>query len=150
MSSEDKCKSQKCLLSSPSFLISLHFIFYEMGSMSFQENKTFCRFKGSFQTLVSTQAHQKQSFAITPFCKNYYVTNVTQGRCTIMDIFVLCRFKRIIGIGFFCLFITIIHFQQEKKLQQQNVKIENGPFKSSQSHFHPTKISCTAYLKRKW
>ena len=36
----------------------------------------------------------------TFFAKNYNITNVTEGRFTIMDIFVLCRFKRIIGIGF--------------------------------------------------
>ena len=47
-------------------------------------------------------------------------------------------FKRIIRIGFFVYIFLLLSLTKGEKLQQLNVKIENGPLKSVQTHFDPT------------
>ena len=75
--------------------------------------------------------HFLLQFSSKVYCYKCY-TLYYYGHCTFLS------FKRIIRIGFFVYIFLLLSFTKEEKLQQLNVKIENGPLKSAQTHFDPT------------
>ena len=108
---------------------------------SLDENRSFFEsFKLPFRLTHRFQqasTNEKNNHFLLHFLPKYIVTNVT--RFTIMDIVLFFSgFKRIIRIGFFVYIFLLLSLTKGEKLQQLNVKIENGPLKSAQTHFDLT------------
>ena len=138
-------QKSKCLFSSPSFPIPLHFP-CEKEVRHLEEIKPFGRLRSTFYTHIYASS-PKTIISYYAFLRNYNVTNVARLAMGIL----FGSFEKNYRNWLFVCILLYIFNRRKEKLQQLNVKIENGPFKSAQSHFNPTNaLNSTGISKQRY